>query len=69
MNDEVTRANRADALSAGFSVAMFAGILIYGLDAFAPNPIDLRDGVHLIVTAGLGTALIRFSLLERRALG
>ena len=68
MNDEVTRANRADALTGGFTVAMLAGILLYGADSFAPNPIDLRDGIHLIVTAGLGTALLRFGMLERRAI-
>ena len=69
MNDEVTRANRADALGAGFTVAMGAGILLYGADSFAPGPIDLRDGIHLIVSAGLATALLRFGLLERRAIG
>lgn len=68
MNDEVTRANRAEALGAGFTVAMFAGILLYGADSFAPGPVDLRDGIHLIVSAGLATALLRFGLLERRAL-
>jgi hypothetical protein len=69
MNDEVTRANRADALMAGFTVAMLAGILLYAAVSFAPNPINLRDGIHLMVTAGLGTALLRFGVLERRALG
>jgi len=69
MDDEVTRANRADALTRGFTVAMGAGILLYGADSFAPNPIDLRDGIHLIVTAGLATALLRFGMLERRAIG
>jgi hypothetical protein len=69
MEDEVTRANRASALSGGFAVAMFAGILLYAADSFAPGPINLRDGIHLIVSAGLATALLRFGLLERRALG
>lgn len=68
MDDEVTRANRADALSRGFAVAMMVGIMVYGVASFAPNPIDLRDGIHLIVTAGLATALLRFGILERRAI-
>ena len=69
MDDEVTRANRADALAGGFAVAMGAGILIYGAESFAPNPMGAREAVHLIVSAGLATALLRFGMLERRAIG
>ncbi len=32
------------------------------------EPVSGRDAVHIIVTAGIAVALIRFGMLERRAL-
>jgi hypothetical protein len=67
MDDEITRSHRAAALSVGFLVAMLAAIGLYLLDMF--EPITSRMAIHLIVTAGIAAALLRFGLLERRALG
>jgi hypothetical protein len=67
LNDESTRANRAAALSTGFVCAMLGGMVIYVMQsawAFTTG-----EAIHLIVTAGLFSALIRFAMLERRALG
>jgi hypothetical protein len=66
MDDELTRANRAAALSLGFLVAMLAGIALYILDQF--EPMSSRMALHLVVTAGIAAALLRFGALERRAL-
>lgn len=67
MDDEVTRAHRAAALSIGFLVAMLTAIALYVVDLF--EPMTSRMAIHLIVTFGIAAALIRFGLLERRALG
>lgn len=67
MNDETTRANRADALSFGFLFAMAAALLLYGLATIGGvGTIGLREALHIIVTAGIVPALIRFGILERR---
>lgn len=67
MDDEVTRANRASALNLGFTLAIGMGI---GLFVLAPV-LDLtaRQAIHFIVSIGLASALLRFGLQERRALG
>ena len=65
INDETSRAHRSDALAWGFVVAMVTGIVLYIL---GPNLIDQRETIHLIVSLGIATALIRFGLLERRAM-
>lgn len=65
LNDDVTRAHRASASTLGFYVAMLTAIVLYVVDMF--DPTDTRMTIHLIVTLGIGTALVRFGLLERRA--
>jgi hypothetical protein len=65
LNDEPTRANRASAMHWGFLAAMIAGIVLYvaqGVSAFTA-----REIIHLIVSAGMVAALVRFGMLERRA--
>jgi predicted MPP superfamily phosphohydrolase len=65
MEDDVTRANRADALRLGFGLAMTAAI---GLYAFSGSGgLTAREVIHLIVSVGLGTSMLRFGFLERRA--
>jgi len=64
-NDESTRAHRADAFQWGFIAAMGACILMYGISLF--EPVGGREAVHMVMTIGLATALIRFGWLERRA--
>ena len=65
MDDEITRQHRAAALSLGFLVAMLTAIGLYLVDM--AEPVGTRVAIHLIVTLGIGAALIRFGLLERRA--
>jgi len=65
LNDDVTRANRAAALSAGFVVAVLTGVVCYVVAMYEPT--DARIAVHVIVSTGLAAALLRFGALERRA--
>ena len=47
-----------------FILAMLAGIILYVVGtAF---PMTDREVIHLIVSVGIGAALIRFGMLERR---
>jgi hypothetical protein len=66
LNDETTRAHRASAYSAGFWVAMIFCFLLFGASMY--EPVDARTAVHIIMTASIGVALLRFAVLERRAL-
>ena len=65
IDDEHTRANRLDALRLGFIFAMLTGMAVYFIDQF--EPLTAGAAAHLILTFGLGAALIRFGYLERRA--
>ena len=65
LDDEVTQANRAAALKLGFVATMISAFAVYALLAF--EPMSARDAIHLIVTIGIATALIRFGILEKRA--
>ena len=67
MEDEGTRANRASALSVGYVCAMLTAIACYVMQAVWA--FTMGEVIHLIVTAGLISAALRFSMLERRALG
>jgi hypothetical protein len=67
LNDDVTRANRADALRLGFVATMLGGIGLYVLTLV--EPVTGREAIHLLMTIGIAGALIRFGWLERRALG
>ena len=69
IDDEVTQANRSSALAWGFTVAMIAAIGLFALESFGPGQATTREAIHIIVTAGLATALLRFGYVERRALG
>ncbi|WP_109809072.1 hypothetical protein [Sphingosinithalassobacter portus] len=65
IDDEGTRANRADALSLGFGVAILTALAIYAVSLFEPVRANLV--VHLVVSMGLLSAVLRFGLLEQRA--
>jgi hypothetical protein len=67
INDEHTRANRASAMTAGFVASMLGAIIIYFVEQF--EPVTAREAIHIILSLGLGAALIRFGMLERRAHG
>ena len=66
MDDEVTRANRAEAFRLGFLVTMVSAIALYLVCMF--EPMSARTAIHLLTSIGIATALIRFGMLERRAL-
>lgn len=66
LNDETTRAHRAQATSSGFWVAMIFCFFLFGTTMY--EPMDARTAVYIIMTVGIGTALLRFAVLERRAL-
>ena len=65
LNDEPTRAHRANAMQWGFIAATVAGMLVYVFQGVAQ--FTSREVIHLIVSAGLVAALVRFGMLERRA--
>jgi hypothetical protein len=65
MDDENTRANRASAMTLGFIFAMLAGMVLYFLNQF--DPVTAPEAIHVILSCGLGAALVRFGILERRA--
>jgi cation transport ATPase len=67
MNDESTRAHRAEAFAWGFWAAMIGAILLYGLTMIEPAT-SAREAIHLILTFGVGVAILRFGRLEMRAL-
>ena len=51
----------------GFLSSMAAAIAVYALTLFDAM-VTARDAVHIVMTAGIAVALIRWGLLERRAL-
>lgn len=65
LNDEGSRAHRADALGFGFVAAMLSGIALYVLSI--ASEVTTREAIHLIVSIGIAAALIRLGFLERRA--
>jgi len=67
IDDENTRANRNDAMRWGFLFSMSAGIAVYALTLFHVQ-LSARDAVHIVMTIGIPAALIRWGMLERRAL-
>ncbi|MEO8547547.1 MAG: hypothetical protein ABI422_04185 [Sphingomicrobium sp.] len=65
MNDESTQANRSSAMTVGFIFAMVGGMALYFLNQF--ETVTAREAIHVILSFGLGAALVRFGMLERRA--
>jgi len=65
IDDENTRANRLEAMRLGFLFACSAAIAAYFIAEF--EPLTVGEAAHLVLTFGLGAALIRFGFLERRA--
>jgi protein-S-isoprenylcysteine O-methyltransferase Ste14 len=66
MNDESTRANRRDAMAAGFWAAVFAGFGLYGFNLLVP--LTAGEAIRLIITATVATALFQFGKRERESL-
>jgi len=67
IDDESARANRTKALSTGFVCTILTSIICYVMRG--AWEFSVGEVIHLIVTAGLGSAVFRFGLLERRDLG
>ena len=65
LDDEATRAHRADAMSLGFLCAMLAGITIYVLSMI--EQVHVREALHVVISTGIAAAMLRFGFLERRA--
>ncbi len=66
INDEGTRANRAESFRVAFLASMLGCIFLYLLSMV--TRVEARDAIHIVVTIGLSAALLSFGLLERRAL-
>ena len=65
IDDEGTRANRVAALGWGFVMAVLSAIILFFVSIF--EPVSAREAIHVIVSLGIGAAIIRFAMLERRA--
>jgi hypothetical protein len=65
LDDELTRSHRARAYAFGFWAAMASAILLYAVDM--ADPVTSRAAIHVIVSAGIGVALLTFSILDRRS--
>ena len=65
IDDESSRANRLEGLRLGFIVAVLTAVALYLVDEF--SPMTAREAIHVILSLGLGAALLRFGMLERRA--
>jgi len=65
LEDELTRSHRARAYAWGFWAAMVSAIALYAVDML--DPVTAREAIHIIVSAGIGVALLTFSILDRRS--
>ena len=65
LNDEGTRAHRAQAFRLAFFASMMGCIALYFLTIF--TRVESREAIHIILTIGLSAALLTFARLERRA--
>jgi hypothetical protein len=66
INDESAQIHRAEGFRYGFLATMVAAIALYILSLF--EPMSARDVIHVMMSAGIAAAWIRFGMLERRAL-
>jgi hypothetical protein len=67
LNDEHSRANRREGMRAGFIAAMIGTMVVVVLSLF--RPVDGGQAARVMMTIGLGAALLRFGTLERRGHG
>jgi hypothetical protein len=65
LNDETSRLNRMAAQALGFWVTIITSLAVYVESIF--DPMTLNEAIHIIVTLGVGSALISFAARERRA--
>jgi len=67
LNDETSRLNRLASQALGFWVTIISSLVLYVESIF--DPLSFNEGVHILVTLGVGSALISFAVRERRAHG
>lgn len=67
LNDEGSRLNRLAAQAMGFWVTIITALVLYVESIF--DPMTFNEAIHIIVTLGVGSALISFAVRERRAHG
>ena len=67
LNDEASRHNRLAAQALGFWVTILSALGVYVEAMF--EPVTFNEAIHIIVTLGVGAALISFAVRERRAHG
>jgi cation transport ATPase len=65
LNDETFRLNRLAAQAAGFWVTIITALVVYVESIF--DPMTFNEAMHIVVTLGVGAALISFAVRERRA--
>ena len=65
LNDETSRLNRLASQALGFWVTIITSLVLYVESMF--EPLTFNEGVHILVTLGVGSALISFAVRERRA--
>ena len=65
LNDETTTVHRYRAMEVGFLVSVIAAMGCEAATLFMAVP--ARAAVHIVMTAGIGSALFAFAALERRA--
>jgi hypothetical protein len=67
IDDEHTRANRLEGMRLGFIVAILTAIGTVLLAMY--EPVRANEAAQLVISLGLGAALVRFGLLELRVHG
>jgi len=65
--DDVTRANRANAVTGGFLAALFVAMLVFLISPF--EPLSAQRAAHLIISIGLLCSLVSFGIAELRSHG
>ena len=66
VDDESTRAHRFEGMQWGFVFSTLTAIVLYFVTML--EPVGVREAIHFIVSIGMAAALVRFGMLERRAL-
>ncbi len=66
MNDDTTIENRRSAMVTGFWVTVLSAFTLYAISLY--EPISGRDAIRLLLSAAIGSAAIRFGVLELRSL-
>jgi hypothetical protein len=65
LNDETFRANRLASQALGFWATIISALVVYVESIF--DPVSLNEAMHIIITLGVGAALLSFAVRERRA--